>query len=283
MTETAAQLPSPALRMSTAQGRWVVAATVLGSGMAALDATVVGIALPAIGRDFHAGIASLQWVVNAYTLTLAGLLLLGGTLGDSYGRRKVFVIGIVWFAARVAAVRGGAERRGADRGARPAGRRRGAADPGQPGHLAGLVRRGGPDGRHRRVVGAWRRGHRDRPVPGRVADRRGVLAAGVLHQPAAGRGGGRHLRPARAGDQGAGSGAAARLPRRAGHQRRAGRDHLRPDRGVGGRLDVGLRAAAARPWASSCSACSSWSRPGSRSRCCRSGYSGPGSSPRPTR
>ena len=98
MTETAAQLPSPALRMSTAQGRWVVTATVLGSGMAALDATVVGIALPAIGRDFHAGIASLQWVVNAYTLTLAGLLLLGGTLGDSYGRRKVFVIGVVWFA-----------------------------------------------------------------------------------------------------------------------------------------------------------------------------------------
>ena len=99
MTETAAQLPSPALRMSTARGRWVVAATVLGSGMAALDATVVGIALPAIGREFHAGIAGLQWVVNAYTLTLAGLLLLGGTLGDSYGRRKVFVIGVVWFAA----------------------------------------------------------------------------------------------------------------------------------------------------------------------------------------
>src|SRR5919109_4738630 len=97
MTETAAA--TPGLRMSTAQGRWVVAATVLGSGMAALDATVVGIALPAIGRDFHAGIADLQWVVNAYTLTLAGLLLLGGTLGDSYGRRKVFVIGVVWFAA----------------------------------------------------------------------------------------------------------------------------------------------------------------------------------------
>src|SRR5947209_1103582 len=66
--------------------------------MAALDATVVGIALPAIGREFHASIASLQWVVNAYTLTLAGLLLLGGTLGDSYGRRKMFVYGTVWFA-----------------------------------------------------------------------------------------------------------------------------------------------------------------------------------------
>jgi EmrB/QacA subfamily drug resistance transporter len=88
----------PGLRLSSRRGRWVVAATVLGSGMAALDATVVGIALPAIGRDFHASVTSVQWVVDAYTLTLAGLLLLGGTLGDSYGRRKMFVVGIIWFA-----------------------------------------------------------------------------------------------------------------------------------------------------------------------------------------
>jgi EmrB/QacA subfamily drug resistance transporter len=100
VTETAAPgtAGGPGLRMSSAKGRWVVAATVLGSGIAALDATVVGIALPAIGRDFHTGVGSVQWVVDAYTLTLAGLLLLGGTLGDSYGRRKMFAIGTAWFA-----------------------------------------------------------------------------------------------------------------------------------------------------------------------------------------
>ena len=88
-----------ALRYDDAAGRWVVAATVLGSGLAALDATVVGIALPAIGQDFDAGVSSLQWVVNAYTLTLAGLLLLGGSLGDRFGRRRMFIAGTVWFAA----------------------------------------------------------------------------------------------------------------------------------------------------------------------------------------
>jgi EmrB/QacA subfamily drug resistance transporter len=87
------------LRYATAQGRWVIAATVLGSGVAFLDATVVGIALPVIGRDFDADLAALQWVVNAYTLTLAGLLLLGGSLGDKFGRRRVFIAGLVWFGA----------------------------------------------------------------------------------------------------------------------------------------------------------------------------------------
>jgi EmrB/QacA subfamily drug resistance transporter len=86
------------LAYRSARGRWVLAATVLGSGMALLDATVVGIALPAIGHEFHAGVSTLQWVVNAYTLTLAGLLLLGGTLGDRMGRRRVFMIGAIWFA-----------------------------------------------------------------------------------------------------------------------------------------------------------------------------------------
>jgi EmrB/QacA subfamily drug resistance transporter len=75
----------------------VLTAAVLGSGLAALDSVVVGIALPAIGKEFGVGVDALQWVSTAYTLTLAGLLLLAGTLGDRYGRRRVFLIGVVWF------------------------------------------------------------------------------------------------------------------------------------------------------------------------------------------
>lgn len=86
------------LQYRSPTGRRVIAATVLGSGMAGIDSTVVGIALPTIGRQFHSSVDQLQWVTNAYMLTLSGLLLLGGALGDRYGRRKVFEIGTAWFA-----------------------------------------------------------------------------------------------------------------------------------------------------------------------------------------
>src|SRR5262245_36760515 len=83
----------------TRRARWVLLATVLGSGLTFLDATVVNIALPTIGTELAASVAGLQWVVNAYTLTLASLILLGGSLGDRFGRRMIFVLGILWFAA----------------------------------------------------------------------------------------------------------------------------------------------------------------------------------------
>ncbi|MFF3450672.1 MFS transporter [Streptomyces sp. NPDC002667] len=67
--------------------------------MALLDSTVVNVALPTIGRDLNASLAALQWTVNGYMLSLAGLILLGGSLGDRFGRRKIFVLGVMWFAA----------------------------------------------------------------------------------------------------------------------------------------------------------------------------------------
>ena len=86
------------IRYASGPGRWVLAATVLGSGMAFIDATIVNVALPTMGRQLQLGFAGLQWTVNAYALTLSALLLLGGSLGDRFGRRRVFVIGVIWFA-----------------------------------------------------------------------------------------------------------------------------------------------------------------------------------------
>ncbi|MFI0408572.1 MFS transporter [Actinomadura sp. 3N508] len=88
----------PDVRLGTGPGRWILLATVLGSSVAMLDSTVVNVALPRLARDLDADMAGLQWTVNAYTLTLAGFILLGGSLGDRYGRRRIFLVGVVWFA-----------------------------------------------------------------------------------------------------------------------------------------------------------------------------------------
>ena len=102
MTSTPASAPlpgaAPTVRIGTAKGRWVLLATVLGSSVAMLDATVVNVALPTLGGDLGASLAGLQWVLNGYTLALAALILLGGSLGDRFGRRRVFVVGVLWFA-----------------------------------------------------------------------------------------------------------------------------------------------------------------------------------------
>ena len=86
-----------AVRYKTSAGRWVIAATVLGSGIAFLDSTVVNVALPAIAEDFDVQMAGLQWTIDAYLLTLGSLLLVGGSFGDLYGRRKMFVWGLASF------------------------------------------------------------------------------------------------------------------------------------------------------------------------------------------
>ena len=88
---------SAGIKLHSPRGRWLILVTVLGSGMVFLDGTVVNVALPAIGRDLHASTGALQWVLSGYLLTLASLILLGGSLGDRFGRRRVFVIGAVIF------------------------------------------------------------------------------------------------------------------------------------------------------------------------------------------
>jgi EmrB/QacA subfamily drug resistance transporter len=90
-------MTAPGIALGSGAGRWVLAVTVLGSGMAFLDGTVVNVALPTIGRDLEASTASLQWILNGYTLALASLILLGGSLGDRLGRRRIFVLGVIVF------------------------------------------------------------------------------------------------------------------------------------------------------------------------------------------
>src|ERR1700728_4223125 len=83
---------------ATPNGPWILAATILGSSIAFIDGTVVNVALPALQSALHATLADVQWVVESYALFLAALLLIGGSLGDRYGRRKVFAAGVALFS-----------------------------------------------------------------------------------------------------------------------------------------------------------------------------------------
>ena len=85
------------VRLDSPCGRWVLVATVLGSSVAMLTGTVVNVALPTLGSALSASTAQLQWVLNGYLLALASLILIGGSLGDRYGHRRMFVLGTVWF------------------------------------------------------------------------------------------------------------------------------------------------------------------------------------------
>ena len=97
-TQGKADETAGSVRLASRTGKWVLSCSVLASGMALLDGTIVNIALPRLGRDLGATLATLQWTVNAYMLTLTGLILLGGGLGDRFGRRRIFLVGVVWFA-----------------------------------------------------------------------------------------------------------------------------------------------------------------------------------------
>src|ERR1700751_123851 len=92
-----------ASRCDKTRGRWILAATIFASSMAFIDSTVVNVALPALQTDLRATAVDVQWVIESYSLLLSAFLLVGGSLGDHYGRRRVFLIGIALFAFASAA------------------------------------------------------------------------------------------------------------------------------------------------------------------------------------
>jgi EmrB/QacA subfamily drug resistance transporter len=134
-----------------ARDRWVLAATILGSTMVFLDGTVVGVALPVIQRKLHAPLSRLQWVVEAYLLFLSALLLVGGSLGDRFGRRRVFTAGTAIFAV-ASALCGAAPTIGALVAARALQGIGGALL--VPGSLA-LITSCFPAGERGRAIGTW--------------------------------------------------------------------------------------------------------------------------------
>src|ERR1700693_3062578 len=93
MRSAGAKVPS-----GRAARTWILAATILGSSMAFIDSTVVNVALPALQASFHATVVDVQWVVESYGLFLAALILVGGSLGDLFGRRLIFLLGVTIFA-----------------------------------------------------------------------------------------------------------------------------------------------------------------------------------------
>ena len=161
---------------------WVLAATILGSSMAFIDGSVVGVALPAMQADLAAPVSEAQWIVNAYMLLLGALILIGGAAGDRFGRRRIFVIGVLVFTAASVACGAGAECARLDRGPGIAGRRRRAARAEQPRDHQRRVSREGARARDRHVGGRFGAHDCARSGARRMADGRVVVARDLLHQ-----------------------------------------------------------------------------------------------------
>ena len=161
---------------------WTLVAVCLGTFMLLLDITIVNVALPDIQRALHSSFSDLQWVVDAYALTLAAFLLTAGSLADMFGRRLLYLIGLAVFTA--ASVLCGFATTHADAPAVPraAGHRRGDHVRGLAGPARGRVPRPGPGHGVRRLGCGDRPGRGDRPAARRPADLRAVVAVDLLRE-----------------------------------------------------------------------------------------------------
>ena len=163
-----------------ARTTWILAATIIGSSMAFIDSTVVNVALPALQANFHATVVDVQWVVESYGLFLAALILVGGSLGDLFGRRLIFVLGVAIFA--VASVGCGAASNIhqliiAQEHSR---RRSRTSRAWEPGDYQCILRRGKPRSGDRHVVRLYGNHDRGRARSGRLAGRSMLPGAGYF-------------------------------------------------------------------------------------------------------
>jgi hypothetical protein len=155
---------------SKSRGRWILAATILASSMAFIDGTVVNVALPALQTNFNATATDVQWVIESYALFISALLLVGGSLGDHYGRRRIFLLGVAIFAV-ASATCGLGENIHQLIAARAL-----------QGFGAALLLRAGTRTRNWIVVGLQRNHCRSWPGFRRMADRARFMARRVFHQ-----------------------------------------------------------------------------------------------------
>ena len=191
----------PSLKPCTkSAGRWILAATILASSMVFIDGTVINVALPALQASLDATVVDVQWVIESYSLLLAALLLVGGSLGDHYGRRRIFLIGVMVFVSRLGLVRLCREHQSSDYRADTARARRCFAGAGKSRHYQRLVSRARARSGDRNLVGfhCHYRGGRSRSW--RLANRTHFMARDFFYQSSARIRCLDHLAPIRSGE-----------------------------------------------------------------------------------
>ena len=160
---------------------WVLTATILASSMAFIDSTAINIALPSLQANFHANVVDVQWVVESYGLFLGALILVGGSLGDLFGRRLIFMAGVAVFTVRLCRLRSCAKYPCVDCREKRPRRRRCASGAWQPRDYQHIFRREKPRSGDWRLVWLYRDHHRRWPCSGRMARRACFLALGFLY------------------------------------------------------------------------------------------------------